>query len=146
MVAKKASQKVKGRKYYSTEMGGKWFDPLAGKQIIEGEFLRTFTTASKFKNTREGSDCFGKKQKTNYEILQPNGEKIVFSEGGGPLQALLDDLKPGDSIHVEFAGLEREDHVMVPVSIKTREQLKKWKGGSKVCCYPKYVPKGIWKN
>lgn len=145
-MAKKNASKVKGRKYYSTEMGGKWFDPLAGKQTLEGEFTRTFTTSSKFKNLREGSDCFGKKEKLNYEFVKEDGSKFVLGEGGGPLQAMLDDLKPGNKVHIEFIGLEREDGVMVPSSIKTREQLKKWKGSSKVRCFPRYADKGVWKE
>lgn len=142
----KVKSASKGRKYYNTEMGGKWFDPLKGKQTIEGEFTRSFTTSSKFKNMREGSDCFGKKEKMNYEILQANGEKIVFGEGGGPIQALFDDLRVGDSVHIEFIGLQREDGEMVPASIKTREQLNKWKGGKKVRVFPRFAPKGVWKN
>jgi hypothetical protein len=146
MAKGKKAPKVKGRKYYSTEMGGKWFDPLKGKQTVEGEYVRSFETASKFKNMREGSNCFGKKLKENYEILLDSGDKVNFSEGGGPIQALFDDMKPGDRLHIEFIGLEREDGVMVPASIKTREQLNKWKGGKKVRCFPRYAPKGVYLN
>lgn len=129
------AKKINGTSY-ATELGGKWFDPLKGAQKIKGEFTRSFTTASKFKNMREKSDCFGKKEKMNYEILQADGERLVFSEGGGAIQALLDDMRQGDTVEIHFGGLKREDGEMVPSKIKTRDELNKWKGGKKVRAFP----------
>lgn len=138
MVKKNASKKMSGTSY-ATEMGGKWFNPLAGPQVVKGEYSRSFTTASKFRNTREGSDCFNKKEKNNYEIVASDGQRIVFGEGGGPLQALLDDMRVGDLIEVHFSHLEREDGEKVPTSIKDRKALDKWKGGKKVRVFPRFT-------
>ena len=39
---------------------GDWFNPLVQDQNLEGVFLKTFQTDSKYKNTRENSVAFGK--------------------------------------------------------------------------------------
>lgn len=132
---------------FSTDFRGKWFQPLQQNQIIKGVFTREFKTDSKFKNSREDSDNFGKKTKSNYEItLDGNKGKINFSEGGGPLQALLDALSIGDRVEIHYSHLEKKDGEKCPVTVKTSEQLKKWRGGKNNPCYPRFTVLKLFKK
>lgn len=142
MAKEKKDQVVKtqkgGKTYYSLEFErGIWFNPLAGPQTFDGVFLKTFGTDSKFKNTRSGSEYFGKNTKGNYSFRMDKQGVLNFSETGGLFQAFLDDLVPGDRVHFSFIGLKRaSDGEMMPKSIKTKEQLIKWRGGKKEPAYP----------
>lgn len=111
---------------------GDWFDPLKQNQTIEGVFTRTFRSESKFKNTRENSEAYGKKEKVNYEFQRDKGQvPICIGETSGPLQSLFDSLNPGDWIQIKYLHLKREDGEQCPKTVKTFEQLKKWKAGQK---------------
>jgi hypothetical protein len=141
MVTKKKNKVVKkikgGRVHYDmTRQKGAWFDPLIMNQTIEGVFTKTFDTKSDYKNSREASSHFGKKMKTNYEITKSSGGAVILSEGGGPLQDLLEDLRIGDFIHLEFKHLALPDGTPMPKTIKTKEQLYKWRGGKKEPSWP----------
>lgn len=137
MVKKKKNKVVgikgkDGRERFNLNFSkGEWFNPLKQNQVIEGVFTKTFVTDSKFKNTRENSEAFGKNAKVNYEITRDKGTPICISETGGPIQSLLDSLNVGDRVHFEFVCLKREDGELCPKTVKTPEQLKKWKARQK---------------
>ena len=136
MAQKKTGSKVVD---FATDFKGKWFDPLVQGQKIEGVFIRSFDTESDFKNLREKSENFGKKKKTNYEIKLNKGGQINFSEGSGPLQALLDALEPGDRVIIHYDTLELPDNGgKMPKTVKTKEQMWKWRGGKKEASYPRF--------
>ncbi len=125
---------------YKTDFKGGWFDPLKQNQTIQGVFVREFATDSDFKNTREDSDNFGKKKKSNYEIKLDGGGAVNFSESSGPLQALLDDLTPGDRVDIQYLHLALPDGTPCPKTVTTKEAMWKWRGGKKESSWP------VWKH
>ena len=131
---KKGSVVTKKGKVENWNIGftkGDWFNPLVQDQKLEGVFLKTFQTDSKFKNTRENSAAFGKKAKVNYEFARDGKNPFCIGETSGPLQALFDSLSPGDRLKFTFKHLKREDGEVCPKTVKTFDQLKKWKGSAK---------------
>jgi len=147
MVKRKKGTVIKGRRHYDLGFEkGTWLNTLVQNQDIKGVFLKSFATDSDYKNTREGSECFGKKKKLNYSFRLDKGKGVLnISETGGRFQALLDDLEPGDYFEGKYLYIKREDGAICPRTVTTGKQLKKWKQGQKA--YPQwdkdaYVTKG----
>jgi hypothetical protein len=121
---------------FSTE-GMKFFDVLKRPAEYHGTFLGEETQKSKFASKRRGSPNFGKKQKTNYGVMTPAG-KVMFSESSGPLQDLFDQCTPGDYVEIDYLTCALPSGELMPSSVKTKEQLWKWRGGKKEPSYPKF--------
>ena len=132
---KEVKMKKGGMVDYAVEFNGRYFDPLLRPQTIHGVFVGSKDVESKFRNERKGSPNEGKKTKTNYEIKTNHGS-VIFSEGSGPLQALLDDLAVGDYVEIGYKTLKTPDGTPMPPTVKTKEQLWKWRGGKKEPSYP----------
>jgi len=133
----KKEKVVKGMVEFPVDFSGRYFDPLIQNQQIHGVFVGSREVESKFKNSREESDNFGKKKKTNYEIKTQSGS-IIFGEGGGPLQSFLDGLEVGQYVEIGYLCMKLPDGTLCPKTIKTREQLYKWRGGKKESSFPKF--------
>jgi len=128
--------KTKGLVDYAVDFNGRYFDPLIQDQKIHGSFVGAREVESKFRNQRETSPNFGKKVKTNYEIKKSeNGQSVIFSESSGPLQNFFDNLAVGDYVEIYYKTQRLPDGTPMPKTVKTREQLHKWRGGKKEPSY-----------